>query len=136
MEVSIFGVLLVSSSFAATGHLSASLAQVPVFGQAAGIALFSGCLVALVGIFWRDHDDALIIQQFGLALTSLGCLFYATALFMNALRNASLAPSGNTLLLALTSAAIPMGYSVGVGIGSGVRYFQIQRYVRHRTSES
>lgn len=114
----LFGILAASSSRAAFGMLPPSLSLSPVLGQLAAIGICVGSFLVLVGMFWRDRDDGILIEQVGNACAGFGSMFYAVALCLSA-KN-------------LTDAAIVVGYSGAVFAGCTVRYFQIQRYIHRR----
>jgi hypothetical protein len=118
MEICIFTVMPISVARGAIGHLPPSLQDTPLLGQAACIAIFVGCVMAIVGIIWRDRDDGLVIEQFGLVPTGLGSFFYAAAL---------LATDGS-----LTDIAIAAGMATAIGTACVFRFVQIQRYVGTR----
>ena len=134
MEVAIFAVLAVSSSRSAFGFLPASLAAAPIVGRAGGIMLCVGSLLALAGLLWRNFDDGLLILQVGLAVTGSACVIYAAALFTASFKPATIPEVGllQAVLAGLTAPAIAFGMSLGIGVASCIRYFQIQAYVRHR----
>ena len=120
MEICIFAVIALSSSQTALGirPLPGSLAQGgQVWGQVAASTLCLGCLVALLGLAWPRRDDGLAIEQLGLALTAIGCLFYAGAVYV---------------LSGFYPAVFAIGFSGGIALASVVRYVQIEAYVTQR----
>jgi hypothetical protein len=119
MEICIFFVLALATGRQALGleELPRSLDHAGAFpwGQVAASMLCLGCVISLVGIFWKYESDGLLIEQFGLILAGFGCAFYALAAWnMNG----------------LTAAAFAVGMSLGIATACTVRWCQIEYYVQ------
>lgn len=117
MEVALLGVMAASSTGTALGivPLPGSLGAAPsIYGQSAAIILWLGCIIAVIGVFWRDRLDGLVVEQFGLVGVMVGATMYAGALVTVNWLNAVLA----------------IGMSLGVAVAAGVRYWSIYRYRR------
>lgn len=76
------------------------------------LTLTGGAGIALAGIYWFRRDLGLIMEQLGLALTSISCLVYAAVL---------LSQTG-------ISSLFPFAILAGYGVSCLVRVRHIQRF--------
>lgn len=91
-----------------------SLQQMPLLYAHASVALiWSGSLISIIGIFWKDRLDGGAIEQFGLIIAIIGLILYNIAA-------ARLFPM---TWFQFSLALVPMAAFV-------VRFFQIRKYRR------
>lgn len=128
MELALYVMVALVTAPTALGFqpLPASLENGPaLFGRASVVAMWIGCLGCLLGMFWRDLDDGITIQEIALACLALGTHFYAAALILAG------AP--------FATWAIAVAFSLAIGQGAAWRFGQLwfrmrRRIAHHETS--